>query len=47
LLDMPEYRSCVEEELRRTFGVKLSVVTALHPESRAVRRHRVFGKTPA
>jgi hypothetical protein len=47
LLDMPDYRSCVEEELARTFRIRLSVVTAVHPESRGVRRHGVFGKTPA
>ena len=38
LLDMPDYRSCVEEELTRTFRVQLSVVTALYPESRHLRR---------
>jgi hypothetical protein len=34
LLDMPEYRSCVEQELLRTFQVRLRVVTTLYPESR-------------
>jgi hypothetical protein len=34
LLDMPEYRSCVEQELSRTFQVRLCVVTTLYPESR-------------
>jgi hypothetical protein len=34
LLDMPEYRSCVEQELLRTFQVRLCVVTSLYPESR-------------
>jgi hypothetical protein len=47
LLDMPDYRSCVEEELARTFRMRLSVVTAMHPESRGLRRNGVFGKTPA
>src|SRR5262245_45894925 len=31
LLDMPDYRGVVEEELKRTFHVHLSVVTALSP----------------
>ncbi|MGH8065420.1 MAG: hypothetical protein ACRERE_09305 [Candidatus Entotheonellia bacterium] len=47
LLDMPDYRRCVEEELARTFRVRLSVVTAVHPDSRGLRRDRVIGKTPA
>ena len=47
LLDMPDYRSCVEEELVRTFHVRLSVVTALYPESRHLSRQGTFGKTPA
>lgn len=34
LLDMPEYRSCVEQELMRTFQVRLCVITTLYPESR-------------
>jgi hypothetical protein len=32
LLDMPEYRSCVEQELLRTFRVRLWVITTLYPE---------------
>jgi hypothetical protein len=32
LLDMPDYRGVVEEELQRTFQVQLTVVTALSPE---------------
>ena len=47
LLDMPDYRSCVEEELARTFQVRLSVVTALYPESRHLPHQGTFGKTPA
>ena len=47
LLDMPDYRSYVEEELTRTFGMQLSVVTAAYPESRGLRRPGVFGKAPA
>ena len=47
LLDMPDYRSCVEEELARTFRVRLSVITVVHPDSRGLRRDRVVGKTPA
>jgi hypothetical protein len=47
LLDMPDYRSCVEEELARTFQVRLSVVTALSPESRHLPQQGTFGKTPA
>jgi hypothetical protein len=47
LLDMPDYRSCVEEELVRTFQVRLSVVTALYPESRHLSQQGTFGKTLA
>jgi hypothetical protein len=47
LLDMPDYRSYLEEELARTFQVPLSVVTALYPESRGLHRKGAFGKTPA
>jgi len=47
LLDMPDYRSCVEEELARTFQVRLSVATALYPESRHLPHQGTFGKTPA
>jgi hypothetical protein len=47
LLDMPEYQSCVEEELTRTFQVQLSVVTALDPEIRHPPLQGPFGKTPA
>jgi hypothetical protein len=47
LLDIPDYRSCVEEELARTFRTQLSVVTTVHPERRGLRRNGVFGKTPA
>ena len=38
LLDIPEYRSCIEAELARTFSVNLGLGTALHPESRRRRR---------
>jgi hypothetical protein len=47
LLDMPDYRSCVEEELARTYQVRLSVVTALYPESRRLPHQGTFGTTPA
>ena len=47
LLDMADYRGCVEEELTRTFRTQLFVVTAAHPESRGLRHHGGFGKTPA
>jgi hypothetical protein len=47
LLDMPDYRSCVEEELARTFQVRLSVVTALYPDSRHLLHQGTFGRTPA
>ncbi len=47
LLDMPDYRSCVEEELTRTFRRRLSVVTAAYPESRGFGRNGVCGKAPA
>jgi hypothetical protein len=47
LLDMPDYRSCVEEELARTFQVRLSVVTALYPESHRLPHPGTLGNTPA
>jgi hypothetical protein len=47
LLDMPDYRNCVEEELARVFHVRLSVVTALYPESGGLHRKGGFSKTPA
>jgi hypothetical protein len=47
LLDMPDYRACVEDELSRTFRVRLAVATSLHPESRTLRRHRESGNTSA
>lgn len=47
LLDRPEYRGCVEEELTRTFRVQLSVVTALYPEIRHPPFQGPFGKAPA
>jgi hypothetical protein len=47
LLDIPDYRNRVEEELARMFHVRLSVVTALYPESRGLHRKGAFSKTPA
>jgi len=47
LLDMPDYRACVEEELTRMFRTRLYVVTAAYPESRGLRRHGVVDKAPA
>jgi hypothetical protein len=47
LPDMPDYRSCVEEELARTFQAQLSVVTALYPDSRRLPRQGTFSNTPA
>jgi hypothetical protein len=47
LLDLPEYRDCVEEELTRTFRVRLSVVTAWYPENRHLQHPGTFGKAPA
>ena len=47
LLDLPDYRSCVEEELTRTFQVRLSVVTAVSPANRHLPHQRPFRKTPA
>lgn len=44
LLDVPEHRRAVEEELARRFGIKLDVVTKLHPESRG---RRPFDRTLA
>jgi hypothetical protein len=47
LLNMSEYRRCVEEELARTFQVRLSVVTALFPERSHASQQQTFGRTPA
>jgi hypothetical protein len=47
LLELPDYRSCVEEELARTFQVRLSVVTAVSPANRHLPHQRPFKKTPA
>ncbi len=47
LLDMADYRNCVEEELARMFHVRLSVVTVLHPESRGLQRQGSLSKSPA
>jgi hypothetical protein len=47
LLDMPDYRGVVEEELKRTFHVQLSVVTALSPDTRQLPSQTSRGKTPA
>jgi hypothetical protein len=47
LLEIPDYRTCVEEELARMFHVRLSVQTALYPESGGLQRKGAFSKTPA
>ena len=47
LLELPEYRSCVEKELSKTFGIELQVLTALHPERRGPRHKGMFGQAPA
>jgi hypothetical protein len=47
LLDTLDYRTCVEEELARTFRVRLAVVTALYPESPSLTRKGALGKAPA
>jgi DNA polymerase III subunit tau-like protein len=47
LLDMPDYRACVEAELARTFQVRLSIVTTLHPERPGLHRRGMFDTTPA
>jgi hypothetical protein len=47
LLDLADYRSCVEEELLRTFQVRLSVVTMVSPANRHLPHQRPFRKTPA
>jgi hypothetical protein len=47
LLDMPDYRNCVEEELARMFHMRLSIVTVLYPESDKLHRKGACGKTPA
>ena len=47
LLDTPDYRACVEEELSRRFRVSLVVGTSLCPESRRLRPPGGSGDTPA
>jgi hypothetical protein len=47
LLDIPDYRACVEEELSRRFRVSLVVRTSLYPESRRLRPTGRSGDTPA
>ena len=47
LLDMPDYRSCVEEELARMFRLRLSVKTALYADNGDLHHRGTFGKTPA
>jgi hypothetical protein len=47
LLAMSDYRSSVEEELARTFLLKLTLATCLHPEKRTFRREGEFGPSPA
>jgi hypothetical protein len=47
LLDMADYRNCVEEELARMFHVRLAVVTALYPESGGLHGKGAFSKFPA
>ena len=47
LLDMPDYRTGVEDELSRTFQVRLTVATSFHPETRHLPHHGRLGNTPA
>jgi hypothetical protein len=47
LLDMPDYRSCVEEELARRFRVRLSVATGVVSGKPPPSAKGTFGKTPA
>jgi hypothetical protein len=47
LLDIPDYRAYVEEELSRRFRVRLAVATSLYPENRRLRPSGGFGSTPA
>jgi hypothetical protein len=47
LLDTPDYRACVEEELAWMLRVRLSVMTALSPEGRDLHRNGPRGKAPA
>jgi hypothetical protein len=47
LLDLPDYRSCVEEELARTFQVQLSVVAVVSPVNHHLPHQRPSRKTPA
>ena len=45
--DRPDQRSCVEEELTRTFQVRLSAVTSLYPEGGSLLHHGTLRNTPA
>ena len=47
LLDLPEYRGCVEKELSKFCGCELQVVTVLHPERSGPGHKGLFGQTPA
>jgi hypothetical protein len=47
LLDIPDYRECVEEELFRRFRVRLAVGTSPGPEGRRLRPSGGCGVTPA
>jgi hypothetical protein len=47
LLDIPDSRAHVEEELSRRFRVRLAVETSLCPENHRLRPSGGFGATPA
>jgi hypothetical protein len=47
LLDIPDYRVSVEEELSRRFQVRLVVATSLYQERRRLLRQGGFGNVPA
>jgi hypothetical protein len=47
LLDIPDYRACVEEELFRRFRVRLAVGTSLDPRGHRLRPTEGFGDSPA
>jgi hypothetical protein len=47
LLDTPDYRRCVEEELARMLRVRLSVVTTFSPEGHGLHRKGPCGNAPA
>jgi len=47
LLDLPHYRTLIEQDLSRTFGDALQVTTTVWPGPTRPRRRGAFNPTPA